>query len=101
MTTATPPTQPAKTKAAKAPAAKKEPTVRRSKFAELYPDDAKLALLVEKNPKKEGSKSRERFEAYFSTKQHATVGAAREAGITYQDIAYDIGRQFITVTKVA
>ena len=51
----TPPTKPEKpAKAEKAE--KKEPTVRRSKFAEIYPDDAKITVLVEKNPKKEGSK---------------------------------------------
>lgn len=73
---------------------KKEPVVRRSKFETMYPDDSKVTLLVEKNPKKEGSKSRERFEGYFGAK---TIGEARKGGVTYADIAYDIGRQHISV----
>ena len=78
----------------KAKKEKKEPKVRVSKFATLYPENAIVTLLVESNPKKEGSKSRERFEGYTGA---ATVGAALAAGVTYQDIAYDVGRQFISV----
>ena len=72
----------------------KEPTVRRSKFAELYPEDAKLTIICDTNPKKAGSKSFARFEGYTGAD---TVGAALAKGVTYQDIAYDIGRQFVKV----
>ncbi|RLC08275.1 MAG: hypothetical protein DRI24_23605 [Deltaproteobacteria bacterium] len=89
----TPPTKPVKAKAEK-----KEPTVRRSKFAEIYPEDAALKVEVKENPKKKGSASNERFEGYFKS---TTVGAALANGLTYQDIAYDVGRQFITVSKKA
>ena len=74
---------------------KKEPTVRRSKFVEIYPDDAAVKVLVDKNPKKEGSKAHERFKLYSGIK---TVKGFIDAGGTYQDIAYNVGRQFISVT---
>lgn len=77
-----------------APKPKKEPTVRRSKFEELYGEKDKITLLVDTNPKKEGSKARERFQHYFSSK---TVQDYLQLGGTYQDIAYDVGRQFIKV----
>ena len=83
-------------KAPKVPKEKKAPVVRRSKFEDLYPEAARVTLLVDKNPKKEGSKSHVRFEGYTGAK---TVGDALAAGVTYQDIAYDVGRQFISVSK--
>lgn len=67
---------------------------RRSKFAELYPEDTKVTVLVEENPKKAGSASRERFEHYFKAK---TVGDFLAAGGTYADVAYDVGRAHIKV----
>lgn len=90
---------PSKTKAAAKPkddAANKDAPKgpRRSKFESMYPEDAPITLLVEDNPKKEGSKARERFQHYFGSK---TVGDYLSAGGTYQDIAYDLGRQFIKI----
>ena len=79
---------------AAAPKEKKEKTPRVSKFAAMYPNDAKVTLIVKENPKKEGSKSRERFEGYTGAK---TVGEAMKGGVTYADIAYDIGRMHIKV----
>jgi hypothetical protein len=81
-------------KVAKATKEKKAPTVRRSKFEKLYPEDSAVKLLVTENPKKEGSASRERFQHYFKA---STVGAYLAAGGTYQDLAYDVGRQFVKV----
>ena len=92
----TPPTKGA-AKKGKAPKAEGEVTVRRSKFAEMYPEDSKVKLLVKENPKKEGSASRERFDHYFNSK---TVGDFLAAGGTYADIAYDIGRMHIQVEVV-
>jgi hypothetical protein len=84
-----------------APAAKKEaktekPKSTRTNFSQLYPEDAPLTVLVTENPKKQGSKSRERFESYFGAK---TVGDAMvgDNGVTYQDLVYDIGHGFIKV----
>ena len=88
----TPPSKPEKP--TKEKAEKKEPTVRRSKFAEIYPDDANVKLNVAENPKKEGSAARERFQYYFGGK---TVADYLKAGGTYQDIAYEVGRAFIKV----
>lgn len=75
-----------------APAPEKK--ARRSKFEALYPEDARFKLLVKENPKKAGSKSFDRFQGYFGAK---TIGAALAAGVTYADVAYDIGRRFIEV----
>ena len=79
-------------KAAKEPKPAKEKSVKRSAFQSLYPEDMKLTVLVTENPKKQGSKSRERFEHYFTSK---TVGEFLEKGGTYADIAYDLGRSRI------
>ena len=70
------------------------PKANRSNFSKIYPEDAPLAVIVEGNPKKKGSKSAARFEGYTKAD---TVGAALAAGVTYQDIAYDVGRGFIKV----
>lgn len=92
----TPPGKPAKAakepKAAKDPAAPKEPKI--SRFKELYPDDAKVKVLVEGNPKR--GKSKERFEGYTGS---ATVGEAVAKGVTRADIAWDVGHGLISVTK--
>lgn len=80
---------------AKGKADKGEQEPRRSKFALLYPDESKIKLLVKDNPKKEGSKAREKFQHYFS---NTTVGTFIAAGGTYSTIAYDVGRKFIEVT---
>ena len=76
--------------------APKKTGVKRSKFAALYPNSAKVKLLVEANPKKEGSKSREKFACYTGSE---TVGEYLAKGGTYQDIAYDVGRQFVQITR--
>ena len=85
----------AKAKAKKAPVVK-EASGRRSKFESLYPEDASLKLLVEFNPKKQGSAAAGRFEGYFGA---STVGDARAAGVRYSDIVHDIGRCYIKVGR--
>ena len=87
-----PPSKPEKAKKEK-----KAPVVRRSKFEALYPEDATLVLTEsgKVNPKKEGSAARERFSYYEGC---STVGGYLAKGGTYQDIAYDVGRQFIKIT---
>lgn len=75
-----------------------KPKASRSKFDKLFPENARIKLLVDKNPKKAGSKSAERFEHYFGAE---TVGDFLAAGGTYGDIAYDLPRGFIEVEKVA
>ena len=71
-----------------------KPKTPRTNFAKMWPEDAALKPLVEENVKKAGSKAAERFQHYFSCK---TVGEYLNKGGTYQDIAYDLGRQFIQV----
>ena len=71
-----------------------KPKVVRTNFSAMYPEDAKLKVLVDENPKKKGSKSAARFEGYTGA---TTVGDALAKGVTYQDIAYDVGRAFIQV----
>lgn len=61
-------------------------------------EDAVIKILVDKNPKREGSKASERF-AYY--KDGMTVKAAKEAGVTASDIAYDSEHKFILVTEPA
>ena len=92
----TPPTE-SKTapKAEAKPAkAKKEPSLRRSKFKELFPLDAQITVLAEGNPKKKGSAAAKRFEGYTGA---STVGDAIKNGVKYADIAYDVGRSHIKV----
>lgn len=85
-------TPPKAAKVPKEPKPEKEKTVKRSMFQQLYPEDMKLTVLVSENPKKQGSKSRERFEHYFTSK---TVGEFLAKGGLYGDIAYDLGRSRI------
>ena len=96
MSDLTPPTEEKaakKQKVAKAPKEPKEPS-NRSSFAKLFPPEAALKCLVTENPKKQGSKSRERFEHYFTSN---TVKEFLDKGGTYGDIAYDIARKRISV----
>lgn len=97
----TPPTAPVKTsKKAKAPKAEGEAAApkapRTSRLKEQYPDSAKITVLVESNPKR--GKSKERFEGYTGS---ATVGEALAKGVTYADLAWDVGHGLIKVEKAA
>lgn len=53
-----------------------------------FEDDQKIVLKVKENPKREGSASYDRFEAYFD-KKVKTVGDALKKGITLGDLAWD------------
>lgn len=74
----------------KAPKAPKEPKV--SRFAALYPRDAAVTVLVPANPKR--GASRARFEGYTGSKN---VGEALDKGVTYADLAWDVGHGLIKV----
>jgi len=76
-------------KAVKPPKEKKERV-----FA--IPRDGALTVLVEKNPKREGSAAHGRFEGYF-TPGIVTVADALAAGVTAADLFHDIGHGFIKV----
>lgn len=96
--TLTPPTaaKALKEKKAVKPKVPKEKKERSGRFNALYPESARLVLLAEGNPKKEGSAARARFEAYFGS---ATVGEAIAKGATYADIAWDVGHGHLRVEK--
>jgi hypothetical protein len=77
----------------------------RSNLAKVYPEDATITVLAEKNPKKAGSAAAAIFEFY---KSGQTVGDffAATAGFsfkdkkrpgTYADITYDVGHGYIKV----
>lgn len=83
--------------AAKPPKEPKAPKVpKESNFKKLYPDTASFRLLVEKNPKRAGSASYDRFQVYFTAKN---IGDALAKGVTYADLSWDVGHGFISVTK--
>lgn len=89
---------------ADAPAKEKAPSSR-AKLSKQYPEDAKLTLLAESNPKKPGSAAHGIFEFY---KNAATVGDFFAASAnfehngkkrpgSYADITYDVGHGYIKV----
>lgn len=77
---------PASARAPRAPRAPKGAAVRRA--------DSRRILTVVPNPKKPGSKSHARFEAY---RVGMTVDQAVAAGLTMDDIRHDVARGFITL----
>ena len=79
----------------KAPAVKRTQTNRRTNFASLYPDSARVTMLISHNPKQPNSGAWTRCEGY---KNGATVKEVMEGGVTYSDLAHDLGRRFILVT---
>lgn len=114
----TPPGKPAKEakapkepKAPKAEKAPKEPKPEKApsnrvKLAKTYPEDAKLTLLQEANPKKPGSRAYQIFEFYrkaatvgdffVATAEYVAPSGKKQPG-TYGDITYDVGHGFIKV----
>lgn len=79
-------------KVPKEPKEPKEPKV--SRFGALWPNDARITVLVEKNPKKEGSQAAARFEHFYTS---ATVGEFLSKGGRYSDIIYGIPRNQVKV----
>lgn len=70
-----------------------------AKKVEGITEDAKLKVIAETNPKREGSASYDRFECYFTLdKKKATVADAIAAGLTMGDIRYDFIHGSIEVT---
>ena len=59
-------------------------------------DGLKIRLLVKTNPKKVGAASHARFELY---KSGMSVGDALAAGVTHQDIWWDVSHKFIELKK--
>lgn len=88
----------------KAPKAPKENS-NRANLGKLYPEDAKLEVLVTSNPKKAGSAAAAIFEYYKDAKTVGDFFAAtakfefkdKARPGTYADITYDVGHGFIKV----
>lgn len=76
-------------------ALKKTQTHKRTNFTTLYPDSALITMMIDHNPKQANSQAWTRFEGYTGA---STVGQALKNGVTYSDIANDLGRRFILVT---
>lgn len=74
-----------------APVEEKAPAPRGPKGVELT---AKITMLVKENPKRVGSKSRDRFDGY---KDGMTVAEALAAGITTPDLIYDTAHSFVQI----
>lgn len=74
----------------KEPKAPKAPRETSGKF----PGSAVITVLVDKNPKREGSASHARFEFY---KSGQTVKEALEAGLTTGDFHHDVAHNFISI----
>jgi hypothetical protein len=87
---------PKKTKPAKATPAKKPPAKEVSKPIDTgkFAADSKIKVLVEANPKREGSESYKRFALY---KDGMTVEEALTKGLTRPDLAWDTKHQFISI----
>lgn len=62
------------------------------------PDNSTITILAEKNPKREGTPSFDRFALY---QDGMTVKAAKEAGVKAADITYDEAKGFISLTAGA
>jgi hypothetical protein len=110
----TPPTEkPKRAKKAKAPkteaefkgeAPAKEPSSR-SNLSKIYPEDAVITVLADKNPKKAGSAAAAIFEFYKSGQTVGDFFAAtanfsfkdKKRPGTYADITYDVGHGYIKV----
>jgi len=73
-----------------APAVTKERKIGMRKFK----DDQIITLLVNYNPKRKGSASAQRFEAY---EDEMTVAGALKAGITSGDLSWDVEHGFIKI----
>ncbi len=71
-----------------------ETAKRRGRTSPNFPPTAEITWLVEGNPKREGSKSRDRYEAYRSA---TTVEEYIAAGGTFGDLKYDAEHGFLSV----
>lgn len=86
------------------PKAEKEKSSR-SNLSKMYPEDAVITVLAEKNPKKAGSAAAAIFEFYksgqtvgdfFASTAEFTFKDKKRPG-TYADITYDVGHGYIKV----
>lgn len=62
--------------------------------APQYADASRIKLLVDKNPKREGTAAHGRFSLYVSG---STVGSFLESGGTRADLSWDVAHGFISI----
>ncbi len=82
-----------------------KPASTRSNLSKMYPEDATITVLAEKNPKKVGSAAAAIFEFYKSGQTVGDFFAATAEFVfkdkkrpgTYADITYDVGHGYIKV----
>lgn len=79
------------------PGEEKKPAAPRVRTSARFPDGAKITLISEKNPKREGSKAHFKFSQY---KTGMTCGEFIKAGGTFGDLDWDSQRGFISVEGV-
>jgi hypothetical protein len=90
-----PQTQPGATAPANKPATPSPATAPRDRTSKNFDKNATITLKSEKNPKRVGSKSYDRFEHYKTSK---TVGDFIAKGGTFGDLSWDSARGFITIS---
>lgn len=82
-----------------------KPASTRSNLSKMYPEDAKITVLADKNPKKAGSAAAAIFEFYKTGQTVGDFFAAtaefhfkdKKRPGTYADITYDVGHGYIKV----
>jgi hypothetical protein len=72
---------------------------RRRLYGEFPDLDTRVRFLVDANPKRPGSKSWYRFEAYLKERP-MTVGQMLDAGASNEDVRWDVGHRFIALDPV-
>jgi hypothetical protein len=72
---------------------------RRRLYGEFPALDTRVRFLVDANPKRPGSRSWYRFEAYFKARP-VTLRQMLDAGAIPEDIRWDFGHRFIALDPV-
>jgi hypothetical protein len=72
-----------------------QPKAPRDRTSRNFNKEAVITLLVDKNPKREGSKAYPRFSVY---RDGISVGDFITGGGTYGDLAWDSARGFISIS---
>ncbi len=81
------------TKKAKKTGKKAAPKAESAGHSKFSPD-AKITILVDKNPKREGGEAHKRFALY---RNGMTVAKALEAGVLRMDLSWDVRHSFISI----
>jgi hypothetical protein len=74
----------------------RDPGARRRLYGEFPDLDTRVRFLVDANPKRPGSKSWYRFDAYLKARP-MTVRQMLDAGATNEDVRWDFAHRFIAL----